>query len=242
MRVHVVVSIVGLLGLGCREPATPATHEPAAAAPTSAESTPIVDPCVAFADKAGPIFELLAQRSGKPTAEVASQMTQTCHQAPDRFGADPMYSCVMDAADDDAVRTCFTDGIAKYRAASIAAEAKLQLAKIGRAVQEHAAENGGGILVGKQALTPTKPCCEQADAVCATDPAMWTGVWTKLGVGIDGRHRFQYGYSGSAREFVATAVGDPECDGTAMTFELRGSVGADGSLQVGEVVGPREPE
>ena len=52
---------------------------------------------------------------------------------------------------------------------------------------------------------------------------------------IDDAHMFQYAYEGDATRFLATALGDTNCDGKPATYELRGEV-VDGAPVLGEIV------
>jgi hypothetical protein len=76
--------------------------------------------------------------------------------------------------------------------------------------------------------TPAKSCCEenfQGKRKCAPNPANWsTQAWQELDFQITEPHFFRYGYHQLAPDqFTATATGDLDCDGTAITYTLTGS-------------------
>jgi prepilin-type N-terminal cleavage/methylation domain-containing protein len=79
------------------------------------------------------------------------------------------------------------------------------------------------------ALTPTTACCEsrRSDRKCEPDVALWKGdaAWDALQFAVDEPHFFQYAYTGDEvgpdQTVSAQAVGDLDCDGTPITYELR---------------------
>jgi hypothetical protein len=90
------------------------------------------------------------------------------------------------------------------------------------------AVDGAGFPVGDTGLTPDRPCCEQG-GTCKVDSWAWLGddveptVWNALGFKPDNPHRFQYSYEGSRDRFTVRAVGDTDCDGTAVEYVLDGA-------------------
>lgn len=111
-------------------------------------------------------------------------------------------------------------------------EATLQLNRIAKAARSALAD-AGGFPTGSAALTPEQPCCKTG-GTCRPNPGAWARPpWDDLSFSVDEPHRFQYTYEGTATSFVATAVGDPNCDGKVVTYELRGSV-VDGNAMVTE--------
>jgi hypothetical protein len=86
--------------------------------------------------------------------------------------------------------------------------------------------------VGKVGPTPAEPCCKGPKHRCAVQPALWDDpIWTTLHMRIEDPGWFQYSYeSTDGKTATATAVGDPDCDGTSITFKLELAIGADGKL------------
>jgi len=110
-------------------------------------------------------------------------------------------------------------------------EAKLLLRTIGRNVRRVFADRSV-FPGGTEPLTPAKPCCEYPDHKCPVDRAAWQhGVWSELDFNVPEPHVFRYSYTGTALEFTATAVGDPDCDGSTKTFTLHGTAPA-GNVQL----------
>ncbi len=81
--------------------------------------------------------------------------------------------------------------------------------------------------------TPSKPNCEKA----VTANARW-GMpgWQELRFAITEPHYYSFEFhsagTGSASVFTARARGDLDCDGVLSTFELRGSIDAEGVVKV----------
>jgi len=91
----------------------------------------------------------------------------------------------------------------------------------------------------RTATTATQPgltvCCASASKKCAPDPTLWTEpTWQALKFSMDDPHYYSYTYTGAgvanAATFSATANGDLDCDTTYSTFEMVGSVQADGTV------------
>lgn len=110
-------------------------------------------------------------------------------------------------------------------------EAALQLNKIGKNAKRVYAETSR-FPEGSAPLTPAQPCCGQPNNHCAAVPALYAAnpTWRALDFEVDEPTLFQYSYSASAdgQSFVAKAVGDLDCDGVFITYELTGS--ADGGM------------
>lgn len=118
-------------------------------------------------------------------------------------------------------------------------ESELQLARLRQAARHYVAEHGA-LPSGTASLTPMTSCCVQnfeSKKKCAPDSSLWmSGVWKELGFSLEEPHYFQYSYSSTATSYVATAVGDLDCDGVTVTWVLRGEL-RDGQL-VDELVAP----
>ena len=114
-----------------------------------------------------------------------------------------------------------------YTKRSKKTEAALQLNKIGKSAKRAYAETGK-YPVGTAPLTPADPCCGQPNNHCAAVPSLYAAnpVWRALDFQIDEPTLFQYSYRGSAdgQSFEAKAVGDLDCDGVFITYELAGTV------------------
>jgi Tfp pilus assembly protein PilE len=105
-------------------------------------------------------------------------------------------------------------------------EAALNLNRIGKSAKRAYAETGA-YPAGSAPLTPPRPCCGQPNNHCAAVPALYAAnpAWRALDFQIDEPTLFQYSYSASAdgQSFVAKAVGDLDCDGVFITYELTGT-------------------
>lgn len=106
-------------------------------------------------------------------------------------------------------------------------EAEIMLNKLGQAARIEFNTNMS-FPVGQAPLTPAVSCCadnHNGKKKCAPQLARWaTPVWRALDFQIDEPHYFQYSYKSDGKTFVATAVGDLDCDARTIKYELRGKV------------------
>jgi len=101
-------------------------------------------------------------------------------------------------------------------------EAELQLARLGKHAKTIWASEAK-FPTADIPLTPDKSCCESPTRRCERGPGTWK-AWAPLDFAIDEPHRFRYSYRGSDGQFVATAVGDLDCDGIEVTYTLTGMI------------------
>jgi prepilin-type N-terminal cleavage/methylation domain-containing protein len=117
-----------------------------------------------------------------------------------------------------------------YMKRSKKTEASLQLNKIGKNNKREYMENSQYVALTATG-TPaagTSGCCGAAGKTpnhCAANPALWAAqpAWVKLDFEIDEDTLFVYDYTGAATSFTANAVGDLDCDGTAITYKMTGT-------------------
>ena len=86
-----------------------------------------------------------------------------------------------------------------------------------------------------QGATPAASCCASPGRRCAAAAGDWNGVpaWDALGFEMTQPFFFQYSYTSAVSNlFVATAIGDLDCDGITMAYTLTGdaTTGAPTSL------------
>lgn len=84
-------------------------------------------------------------------------------------------------------------------------------------------------------VPPLGTCCHAPDHKCAPDPRLWTdATWQALKFSMDDPHYYAYEYqasgTGTSATFTVAAYGDLNCDGVYSTFEMVGSVQADGTV------------
>jgi len=107
-----------------------------------------------------------------------------------------------------------------YKRKARVTEANLKLRQIGANAKTYFITNGA-FPKGTAEMTPSAPCCGQPGNKCA--PADWSaGVWKALDFQITEATKFQYSYASDGESFNATAVGDLDCDGIAITYNLSG--------------------
>jgi Tfp pilus assembly major pilin PilA len=106
-------------------------------------------------------------------------------------------------------------------------EASLQLNKLGKNAKRAYSETSS-FPTGSAPLTPPAPCCGQPNNHCTAVPTAYAAnaVWRSLDFQIDEPSLFQYSYQASSdgQRFVAKAIGDLDCDGVFITYELSGAV------------------
>jgi type IV pilus assembly protein PilA len=126
-----------------------------------------------------------------------------------------------------------------YMKKSKKSEAALQLNKIGKNAKTNYIENQtfaltdetGGAVTAAQMPVAAAGCCAQGTTTkdknkCDSLGSTWAADsgWAALNFQIDEPTLFTYTYDGTAgTEFVATAVGDLDCDSTAITYTMNGS-------------------
>jgi hypothetical protein len=139
--------------------------------------------------------------------------------------------CLANAKDKHALAGCPQPGEAQEPRSGMKkakkTEALVQLDKIGkRAIEEYV--TNATFPTAAAPLTPSTPCCTQnagGKRKCAVSAADWSASeWRALDFSLDKEFQFQYSYTpgGGGTTFVAQAVGDLDCDGTAITYEIRG--------------------
>jgi len=116
-----------------------------------------------------------------------------------------------------------------YMKRSKKTEAALQLNKIGKTSKRIYSETSS-YYVGKGAPLPAAAgkaagCCGGPNNHCTPLPSAFVADagWKALDFQIDEPNLFIYDYEGTAVAFSAHAVGDLDCDGTAITYTLNGT-------------------
>ncbi|MBA3451794.1 MAG: prepilin-type N-terminal cleavage/methylation domain-containing protein [Deltaproteobacteria bacterium] len=120
-----------------------------------------------------------------------------------------------------------------YMKKSKKTEAALQLNKIGKN-NKVIFISSASFATGSVTATPATTCCTAADKKCPVAAANWAvSGWQALDFQVDEPHLFQYAYVGGANASTATAVGDLDCDGTAITYSmLMAAAGGNPSAQL----------
>lgn len=109
-------------------------------------------------------------------------------------------------------------------------EAELQLLRLGKHARREYLELAE-FPKGRTGQTPPTTCCGKPGNRCVTSFHDWVEnpVWKALDFDIlDQPAQFRYSYESDGKTFLATAIGDPGCDGVEVTYKLAGRVGADG--------------
>jgi hypothetical protein len=136
-----------------------------------------------------------------------------------------LRSCLTGVKDEDGVIACFAkhsdvDRLKKSKDS----EAERNLAKLERALKARFAADGQ-LPLWQADRTPATPCCESPGHRCAPDPLLWSSSpWFELEFSIDDPHDFQYELEGSDTEIIVRAIGDLDCDGTEIVYELTATV------------------
>jgi type II secretory pathway pseudopilin PulG len=107
-------------------------------------------------------------------------------------------------------------------------ESDLMLRRIEQSAERYAIENGE-LPRAAAPLTPAAPCCDGGpDRKCFDVQSWQIPAWRELDFSIVEPHRFQYSYESDGKTFTGRAVGDLDCDGSAVTYEIRGVIGDSG--------------
>jgi hypothetical protein len=170
---------------------------------------------------------------------AAYARSYTAQLKPRRTGNRLSASLVIGLADTNATMFVAVAGILSavaipafmdYMKRTKRTEAHVMLNKLGKHAKRVYLESNA-YPVGSAQLTPPQSCCSQPNGHCAATPALFAKVpvWTQLDFQIDEPTLFQYAYAASAdgQRFVAKAVGDLDCDGNVITYQLTGTA-ADG--------------
>ena len=106
-------------------------------------------------------------------------------------------------------------------------EATLQLTKIQRSAKLAYSTNGE-FPKNEAPLTPSTDCCLEnygGKHKCGIHPEAWsTPAWQALDFELFEPHLFRYSYQSDGKSFTAQAVGDLDCDGQTITYELQGRI------------------
>lgn len=102
-------------------------------------------------------------------------------------------------------------------------EARLSLNAIEKANMMMFAEEGH-FVAGTVGATPSVPCCSSPDHRCEPRTSDWAGAWGRLAFEMTSPFAFRYSYRSDGQTYEARAVGDLDCDGTEITFALRGRI------------------
>ena len=196
------------------------------------------DDCQRFVDKSKSLLEGMAKGAGKELkSSDMDQLVEQCRKQHGKPGNkdDAMMKCVLDAKDDAAVAECWGAAFGDYKTKTKMIEAKLQLNKLGKTLKTAFVTNAE-FPKGKTGPTPAEDCCKGQGGTCAVTDA-WTKdpVWQALDFQIDEPARFRYTYESDGKTATATAIGDLDCDGTAITYTLSATA-PDGNptVQLGE--------
>jgi hypothetical protein len=117
-----------------------------------------------------------------------------------------------------------------YMAHSRSVDAEMTLHTMGNELKAYAAEHHE-FPRGTAGPSPVGDCCKEPNGRCANSEQEWSSpVWQQIGFQFYARKTsYQYAYESSdGKTFVARAIGDLDCDGEKATYELRGSLDANG--------------
>lgn len=179
------------------------------------------------------VFDKMS-KSMKELSGMQDKFLDQCRKNHDKFVADPVMKCVLDASGDDAVNKCMKKGFDDYAGASKSSEAALQLNKIGKNAKVAFATNGAFPTGKAKTLPAGDTCCKGDKGKCAVTTD-WASdpVWKALDFSIDEPSLYRYSYeSADGKSFTATAVGDTDCDGQNATFTLTGKVDQGGTPSI----------
>lgn len=180
------------------------------------------DDCDKFYSKLNGFLATQGKAARTPSAEDKTKFLGECRaraKSGDMGKDAEMFKCIV-AAPDNAVGTCMAGPIGDYVTKSKMPEARLQLTKLGKAAKVTFLETAA-FPIGKSTYVEDD-CCKGPNHKCAADPEKWAAdpMWRALDFELDEPHYFRYAIEGTATTMHATAIGDLDCDGTAITYTL----------------------
>lgn len=221
-----IVLATALALAACKKdpPATTPTLEPGPVVTHRADAAPPVDepppPCEAAL---GHLADFAAD------APTTKQIDESVAQCEAEAWSESVLSCLTASTDMTQVEVCLRPVLAPHAAYSY-----LEMIQASASVY---AAGGTGFPAATAAPVPAASCCASANGLCETKRTDWKGAWAKLGFYAEGPSPFQLSYESSKKgEMVARAIGDLDCDGTEVVWELRGKMSGD--QPEFEVVGP----
>jgi hypothetical protein len=211
MRATFLVALI--VCVGCK-------REPA---PSTPPTTTDPDPIVAVGPDAAPAptapdceaaIRRIAELRGYANDEAKIQtFTEACVSS---GWSDAVIACAAGATEEAQVEPCLRP--------ALGAEVAAQFLEMIRFAAATYAAGGKGFPVGTAGPIPAAPCCESADGLCHSEESDWAGIWKKIGFHAAGPNPFQFSYeSKDGNTMQVSAIGDLDCDGTSVTFQLRGT-------------------
>jgi hypothetical protein len=97
-------------------------------------------------------------------------------------------------------------------------DAHLELERMGQSAKEYYLANGEFPRTSAPS-TPDHSCCEAPDHKCHERD--WSNpAWRTLDFEVYGKTSYRFSYTSDGTKLVAQAVGDPNCDGDEITYQL----------------------
>lgn len=174
----------------------------------------------------------LAKRVGAGEQKIASGITKCTEE---KWSGD-VRTCVSQAGSMEKAESCLArrapDDFDSYAKKAKRSEAELNLDAIGKSAKVNYITDAE-FPKAQVPLTPATTCCATPSKKCPATASDWQGVdaWDRLDFEMTEDHYFRYSYESDGVTFVARAVGDLDCDGQEVVYELRGEV-VDGNPQV----------
>jgi Tfp pilus assembly protein PilE len=117
----------------------------------------------------------------------------------------------------------------EYMHRSKRTEPELKLRQLERAVEQYAVVNNA-LPRASAPLTPATSCCDAPGHKCFDLESWQTPAWKELDFEVQEPHRFQYSYESDGKKFLGRAVGDLDCDGSSISYEITGVLGEAGRV------------
>jgi len=214
--------------VACSSPG-PAPREPLPTNAVAEPAKPTGDRCEQVIAKSRAVIKEIFERyvAKTPTEADFKGMLETC-RAPEEDAAqkEELIACVLAAGDEQAIRTCWTKDLDVADAPTAQrpqrqSEAAINLNKIAKSAKTMFIVNAT-YPTGKAAVLPVGQC--GCPAKCSVTNAWRTDpVWTELDFEIVEETHYRYTYESDGQTFVATAIGDLDCDGNVATWTMTGT-------------------
>ncbi len=210
MRAGIVIAVLGACGNS--SPAKPT-------APISQTRAALGDQCPAAVDR---LLAVMAGEGSGPDPAKRERAIAECRQKPD----DPLVGCILAAAptDDAAVLACLRP--------PAQGEPLDQLRLAVDALRTYYFVHETFTDIPSTGLVPAAPCCSFPRNRCPPEAAPNETLVNLAALDLSTSRAYQYRFESTGSRAVLEAVGDPDCDGTSVTYRRVLEWRSDGNMHI----------
>ncbi|MDB4962560.1 MAG: hypothetical protein JWP01_2559 [Myxococcales bacterium] len=185
------------------------------------------DDCQRFVDKSRTYLLGMKGPGKKLTDAHLEQVVETCRKSKGDPANkdDALMKCVLDAQGDAAIETCWSASFSDFASGSKRVEAVVELKRMARSI-EVLFDDMHEFPKGTAGPTPARDCCKGPGNKCTVWESDWAAdtLWARLYFAMIEPNQFRYTYESDGATVTATATGDLDCDGTAITYTMKMSI------------------